>query len=176
MATITTITTTTTTTATITTTTTTNTPLECLYSRSPDYSKGIFQSIGFKEFHDYLILPEEERVSKKGEEMLNKGRDYLKLVTRRYARTQQKWIRNPVSIISAVLRGDKPDEIPINENVKDLKTTDSSNEVQNYCEICERIFIGEFQWLLHIKGMKHKKQLQRKRKLEEQNLASGKPS
>jgi len=37
----------------------------CLYSRSPDYTKGIFQSIGFKEFHTYLILSEEERASEK---------------------------------------------------------------------------------------------------------------
>ena len=29
--------------------------------RSADYTKGIFQSIGFKEFHNYLILPQEER-------------------------------------------------------------------------------------------------------------------
>lgn len=38
---------------------------ECLHSRSPDYTKGIFQSIGFKEFHAYLTLPEEERASEK---------------------------------------------------------------------------------------------------------------
>lgn len=38
---------------------------EYLHSRSPDYTKGIFQSIGFKEFHAYLTLPEEERASEK---------------------------------------------------------------------------------------------------------------
>jgi len=38
---------------------------KCLHSRSPDYTKGIFQSIGFKEFHTYLILPEKERASEK---------------------------------------------------------------------------------------------------------------
>ncbi|KAL0107322.1 hypothetical protein PUN28_015696 [Cardiocondyla obscurior] len=32
---------------------------------SPDYTKGIFQTIGFKEFHAYLILSEEERASEK---------------------------------------------------------------------------------------------------------------
>jgi hypothetical protein len=37
----------------------------CLYFRPPDYTKGIFQSIGFKEFHTYLTLSEEERASKK---------------------------------------------------------------------------------------------------------------
>lgn len=36
-----------------------------VYFRSIDYTKGIFQSIGFKEFHDYLMLPEEEKGEKK---------------------------------------------------------------------------------------------------------------
>ncbi|XP_014607480.1 PREDICTED: tRNA dimethylallyltransferase, mitochondrial isoform X2 [Polistes canadensis] len=167
---------------------------------SPDYTKGIFQSIGFKEFHDYLILPEEERASKKGKILLEQGLDCLKLVTKRYANTQQKWIRNrflrrvdrqvpplyeldctdltqwestvydkAVSIISAVLRGEKPEERPINENIKDQKTSDSSNEFQNYCEICDRIFIGKLQWNAHINGFKHQKHLRRKRKMEVPN-------
>lgn len=38
---------------------------ECLHSRSADYTKGIFQSIGFKEFHAYLVLPEDEKQEKK---------------------------------------------------------------------------------------------------------------
>eukprot|EP00106_Octopus_bimaculoides_P004724 XP_014772166.1 PREDICTED: tRNA dimethylallyltransferase, mitochondrial-like [Octopus bimaculoides] len=36
-----------------------------------DYTLGIFQSIGFKEFHEYLILSEEERNTKKGEQLFN---------------------------------------------------------------------------------------------------------
>ncbi|XP_047360777.1 tRNA dimethylallyltransferase isoform X1 [Vespa velutina] len=170
---------------------------------SPDYTKGIFQSIGFKEFHDYLILPEEERASEKAEKLLKQGLDDLKMVTRRYANNQQKWIRNrlmrrtdrqvpplyvldctdltqwksnvfdkAVSIISTILRGEKPEEKPINENVENQKNTDSSNEVQHYCEICERIFIGELQWNAHINGLKHKKILQRMRKMEKQNSGS----
>lgn len=38
---------------------------ECLHSRSADYTRGIFQSIGFKEFHAYLVLPEDEKQEKK---------------------------------------------------------------------------------------------------------------
>lgn len=33
---------------------------------SCDYTQGIFQSIGFKEFHSYLIASDEERESKQG--------------------------------------------------------------------------------------------------------------
>ncbi|KAA0196336.1 hypothetical protein HAZT_HAZT006905 [Hyalella azteca] len=59
-----------------------------------DYTLGIFQSIGFKEFHDYLILPPQERESEKGMMQYKNGVELLKLVTRRYARRQIKWIKN----------------------------------------------------------------------------------
>jgi tRNA dimethylallyltransferase len=32
-----------------------------------------------------------------------------------------------------------------------------NEETSNYCEICERTFIGELQWQLHLKSNKHKK-------------------
>ncbi|XP_071873478.1 tRNA dimethylallyltransferase isoform X2 [Bombus fervidus] len=61
---------------------------------SADYTKGIFQSIGFKEFHAYLVLPEDEKQEKKGQKLLRQGIDDLKMVTKRYAKKQEKWIRN----------------------------------------------------------------------------------
>ncbi|KYM87499.1 tRNA dimethylallyltransferase, mitochondrial [Atta colombica] len=69
---------------------------------SPDYTKGIFQSIGFKEFHTYLILPEKERASEKGKKLLQQGIDDLKLATRRYAKRQDKWVMNRL-----IRRGDR---------------------------------------------------------------------
>ena len=45
----------------------------CCFSREADYTTGIFQSIGFKEFHDYLLLPEDERGSTRGQHLLQKG-------------------------------------------------------------------------------------------------------
>ncbi|XP_025990811.2 tRNA dimethylallyltransferase isoform X2 [Solenopsis invicta] len=65
---------------------------------SPDYTKGIFQSIGFKEFHTYLIQSEEERASEK---------------------------------------------------------------------VCERVFVEEHQWQAHLKGLKHKKALKKKKIIAE---------
>lgn len=62
--------------------------------RSRNYTLGIFQSIGFKEFHSYLILPEEERDSKTGNKMFQESVNQLKMVTRRYARKQNKWVKN----------------------------------------------------------------------------------
>ncbi|XP_066963285.1 tRNA dimethylallyltransferase isoform X1 [Macrobrachium rosenbergii] len=59
-----------------------------------DYTKGIFQSIGFKEFHQYLILPESERIMDEGKKLYLTGVENLKQVTRRYSRKQVRWIRN----------------------------------------------------------------------------------
>ncbi|KAH6923249.1 hypothetical protein HPB50_025552 [Hyalomma asiaticum] len=38
-----------------------------------DYTKGIFQSIGFKEFHQYLLMSSEEKVSPKGQKEFAQG-------------------------------------------------------------------------------------------------------
>jgi len=41
--------------------------------RHCDYTLGIFQSIGFKEFHDYVTLSEVERKSEAGQKLLLEG-------------------------------------------------------------------------------------------------------
>ncbi|XP_015123530.1 tRNA dimethylallyltransferase [Diachasma alloeum] len=168
---------------------------------SPDYTKGIFQSIGFKEFHNYLILPEDERNSEKGQALLKQGIEDLKLVTRRYARRQQRWTMNrfirrtdrqvppvyeldctnidewdtkvlkpAIEIVDAKLRGEKPAQKPINENIENEKCTDSSNEEAHWCEICEKVLIGELQWRGHKNGAKHKKMMEKKKILIEAAL------
>lgn len=62
--------------------------------RPTDYTRGIFQSIGFKEFHQYLVLSEEERATESGQKKFIESLDNLKLATRRYARKQNKIIKN----------------------------------------------------------------------------------
>ncbi len=44
---------------------------------SNNYTKGVFQAIGFKEFHEYLLLSEMERKSEHGEQVFKNGR-YVK--------------------------------------------------------------------------------------------------
>lgn len=48
------------------------------YNRMPmnsnDYTRGVFQAIGFKEFHDYLLLNPTERKSERGEKIFAEGR------------------------------------------------------------------------------------------------------
>ena len=59
-----------------------------------DYTVGIFQSIGFKEFHSYLTMTGEEKRSDEGKEALSAGVEQMKLATRQYSRKQAKWMRN----------------------------------------------------------------------------------
>ncbi|GLB35187.1 putative tRNA isopentenyltransferase [Lyophyllum shimeji] len=53
-----------------------------------DYTLGIYQSIGYKEFHDYLSAPEPS------EKALNAAVERMKISTRQYAKRQVSWIRN----------------------------------------------------------------------------------
>ncbi|XP_059469792.1 tRNA dimethylallyltransferase [Neocloeon triangulifer] len=60
----------------------------------PDYTKGIFQSIGFKEFHPYLVMDESERQTEESKKLLQKCICDMKMATRRYARRQVKWVNS----------------------------------------------------------------------------------
>ncbi len=61
---------------------------------NPDYTVGIFQSIGFKEFHDYLTMSAEVKASDEGKKALASGVERMKVVTRQYARRQVNWMKN----------------------------------------------------------------------------------
>lgn len=63
------------------------------------YTEGIFQSIGFKEFHEFLVKQEgkqfdKSNASKEDQEILRTGVENMKTVTRRYAKKQMTWVRN----------------------------------------------------------------------------------
>lgn len=60
---------------------------------TPGYDKGILQTIGFKEFHDYLILDPTAKESKEGKLILERSLERMKISTRQYAKRQLKWIR-----------------------------------------------------------------------------------
>lgn len=62
--------------------------------RDTDYSRGIFQSIGLKEFHSYLIANDEERSSRKGEKLLDEGVELLNIATIKYSKYQSRYILN----------------------------------------------------------------------------------
>ncbi|CAD7090228.1 unnamed protein product [Hermetia illucens] len=171
------------------------------------YTKGILQSIGFKEFVPYLEkfgadqdtiidnflqnieykLPKEPIASEpEGLDLLRKCLDELKLVTRRYSKKQIKWIQNrflgshdrqvpplysldtsdvsqwmanvyspAVDIIESYINERQPKTTPM-ESVQH-PGSGLNEEVLNFCEICKRHFVGEFQWKLHLASNKHKR-------------------
>ncbi|XP_057268563.1 tRNA dimethylallyltransferase [Pezoporus wallicus] len=157
-----------------------------------DYQHGIFQSIGFKEFHEYLISegscsPETSAL------LLQKGIQALKQVTKRYARRQNKWVRNrflkrpgpnvpPVyalevsdlvrweenvlkpalEIVESFIQGREP----LAEPVKMEPDVNENKRSQRVCELCDRLIIGDREWAAHTRSKSHLHHLKRGRKLE----------
>ncbi|PNF25887.1 hypothetical protein B7P43_G11140 [Cryptotermes secundus] len=159
-------------------------------STEPDYSKGIFQSIGFKEFHEYLVLSEEDRSSEKGSKLLHSGVDELKRVTRRYARRQLRWItsrflRKSSRQVPPMYGLDATDPNFWNEHVLEpavqivksymegqkpaeveplpvIEQSKKNDLISHHCDVCDRIFIGDIQWNDHLHSRKHHKMLKHK--------------
>lgn len=175
-----------------------------------DYTDGILQTIGFKEFipylekydesHDALINDYTKSNDKtspepEGLKTLNECLDELKLVTKRYSKKQIKWIKNrflgnrdrQVPPLYGLDTSDvskwrelvyEPAERTISSYIEDLpidlepvqKVTrlgDGLNEETNhFCDTCNRVFIGEFQFQLHLKSNKHKVMKARSNKLK----------
>ncbi|XP_055466875.1 tRNA dimethylallyltransferase isoform X2 [Psammomys obesus] len=159
---------------------------------SQDYQHGIFQSIGFKEFHEYLIT-EGKCTPETSNQLLKKGVEALKQVTKRYARKQNRWVRNrflsrpgpsvpPVyglevadvsrweesvlepalSIVQSFIQGHKPAATPM------TMPYDETENKRSYhmCDLCDRIIIGDREWAAHIKSKSHLHQLKKRRKLD----------
>ncbi|KAL5017399.1 hypothetical protein ScPMuIL_006988 [Solemya velum] len=156
-----------------------------------DYTLGIFQSIGFKEFHKFLILSKEERESEQGRKLFEEGIEDLKRVTRKYARKQVRWIENrflrrPGSDMPPVFGLDGTDlskweanvEAPALEIVKALMEgrqplhnhlqscgERENRPARNVCDVCDgRVFVTSKDWEAHLGSRRHKKRLQTERK------------
>ncbi|KAK4872668.1 hypothetical protein RN001_014697 [Aquatica leii] len=160
-----------------------------------DYTKGVFQSIGFKEFHDYLMLTPEERQNDDGIKLFEMGTEDLKRATRRYAKKQRKWIVN--RFLAKNIKRDVPlvygldttdvskwdslvrdPAIAIIESfinkvdcehkplpLQETKGLPNSMAERYFCEVCNRVFIGSHQWDCHIKSHKHKRVSSSKKKV-----------
>ncbi|XP_051892192.1 tRNA dimethylallyltransferase isoform X2 [Pristis pectinata] len=160
---------------------------------SQDYQHGIFQSIGFKEFHEYLISKSSS--SETREKLLTQGIAALKQVTKRYARKQNKWVRNrflkrpganvpPVygldvtvvsqweetvlrpalQIIESFLKGEKPAAQPLTL----ARDQNDGKRNRRVCELCDKIILGDQEWKAHLKSKNHQYNLKRRRRAEAQ--------
>ncbi|CAL9691312.1 unnamed protein product [Knipowitschia caucasica] len=159
---------------------------------SQDYQHGIFQSIGFKEFHDYLIAPESSSQQER-DALRDKGVEALKIATRRYARKQNKWVRNrflkrpgdgvpPVygldvsdvsrweetvltpalQILASLCKGEVPAASPLRVD-GELRNKRS----RHTCDLCDKVIIGDLEWTAHLKSKKHYYHVKKKRKIDE---------
>nr|XP_045605135.1 tRNA dimethylallyltransferase-like isoform X2 [Procambarus clarkii] len=135
-----------------------------------DYTKGIFQSIGFKEFHKFLILPAQEQKSDKGTAMYKDGVEAMKLVPPVYAvdgTDPSKWneiVRDPAqAVVQAFIDGTQPELEMANvpNDMQNLADVIKKDKTRHECTVCNRVVIGEKIWKEHIQGAKHRKMLKR---------------
>ncbi|XP_017023592.1 tRNA dimethylallyltransferase [Drosophila kikkawai] len=140
-------------------------------------------------------LKEEDSLPE-GLHLLRSCCDELKLVTRRYSKKQLKWINNRFlasrdrqvpdlyeldtsdvsawsqtvyqraeSIIESYQNGDICEIEPMAK--REHPGANLDEETSNFCAICERHFVGEYQWSLHLKSNKHKRRKDGQRKREQ---------
>ncbi|XP_067943497.1 tRNA dimethylallyltransferase-like isoform X3 [Watersipora subatra] len=162
-------------------------------SSAPDkshgaYTRGIFQCIGFKEFHSYLLLPESEQSSDAGQELFAKGVYAMQCATIRYAKYQNRWVRkqffeernsevvppvyvfdstnvdmfatNVVSPAICMLEEILQDGVTSRQrHAMEVKDKKSNAVVYETCTACNVTCIRETEWRSHVNSRKHRKRL-----------------
>ncbi|CAG4939452.1 unnamed protein product [Parnassius apollo] len=163
--------------------------------KPPDYTKGVFQTLGFKEFHEYLMLPEEKRNSDEGRKLLEQSIENMKMATRRYARRQNKMVKGrfldiptrevppiyelnttdlskwddevkdkAIAIIESYINNVPCSYEPLKRNLDEEKRKIDGHSC-NYCDVCERLIIGDKEFSIHLNSHKHMRVLKKKKKL-----------
>ena len=157
------------------------------------YTEGIFQAIGFKEFHDYLT--KETRDKDERERLFHEGVEKLKRITIRYSKKQKTWVKNrflkrplhsspnvyelDASVVEkwnetalqpalkaaeSFLKGEKIELEPL---ARQPKNPDDDTHKHHICKACgDKLIVGDSTWKTHCESRKHKKRLAKKRKLE----------
>lgn len=140
-----------------------------------------------------------EDVSPAGLPVLQSCLETLRLVTKRYSKNQPKWITNrflrsdnrhlppiyklstsnpnnwnddvyrkAVNVIESYIANRDADLKPLEQLDNPRKNLDPT--ATNVCDICNRHFVGEFQWQIHLRSNKHKKhaaKLKKQKQMEE---------
>lgn len=136
-----------------------------------------------------------EELSPEGLSLLQSCLERLRLVTKRYSKNQPRWIKNrfltpddrlvpPIyelsssnpdnwnddvyrkaeNVIQSYIENVDPDLKPMERLCNPRKDLDP--HVANTCDICNRHFVGEFQWHIHLKSNIHKRQKERLKKMK----------
>jgi tRNA dimethylallyltransferase len=148
-----------------------------------DYSEGIFQAIGLRDFHQYLILPESQR-GLSNKRILEDCVYEMKIQTRKYAKRQVKNFRSRLleahgRQVPPIFLLDTSHPEQWNEAVRDkafrildfiMTQQNLPNDLQplkweskpidrrtiKRCDICDKVVSGEEQWAAHIQSKGHK--------------------
>ena len=148
--------------------------------QSFDYSKGLLQSIGFKEFEAYLSSLGETCKAKR-EKAVEECAEKLNEHTLKYAKKQIGWIENRILTrnvpvfklctddlagwqenVSKVAKKVtecflKSKDLPCTELMTSKKTKEQAKPQVLECQICSKKFWGQVQWESHISSKSHKK-------------------
>ncbi|XP_011833057.1 PREDICTED: tRNA dimethylallyltransferase, mitochondrial isoform X2 [Mandrillus leucophaeus] len=133
---------------------------------SQDYQHGIFQSIGFKEFHEYLIT-EGKCTLETSDQLLKKGPgpsvpSVYGLEVSDVSKWEESVLEPALEIVQSFIQGRKPIATPIKMPYNEAENKRS----YHMCDLCDRIIIGDREWAAHIKSKSHLKQLKRRRRLD----------
>ncbi|XP_051663022.1 tRNA dimethylallyltransferase isoform X2 [Manacus candei] len=138
-----------------------------------DYQHGIFQSIGFKEFHEYLVSegncsPETSAL------LLQKGPGpnvppVYGLEVSDLQRWEEDVLKPALEIVESFIQGREPPAEPLKME-HDVTENKRSHRV---CELCDRLILGDREWAAHTRSKSHLHHLKKRRKLEAAGRATG---
>ncbi|XP_066916937.1 tRNA dimethylallyltransferase-like isoform X2 [Clytia hemisphaerica] len=151
------------------------------------YEEGIFQAIGFKEFHKYLTYTGIDESKK--QKLLQASLDKLKQITIKYSKKQVRWVMNRIvkrqavntlpvynlnasdiaawdehvckkakEITQCFMKDEPITHAPMAISDIDEKVTVTDKHRKHVCDDCNgRIIIGDDAWEIHLKSKRHRK-------------------
>uniref|UniRef100_A0A5F5PWU7 tRNA dimethylallyltransferase n=1 Tax=Equus caballus TaxID=9796 RepID=A0A5F5PWU7_HORSE len=139
---------------------------------SQDYQRGIFQSIGFKEFHEYLIT-EGKCTPETSNQLLKKGPGpsvppVYGLEVSDVSKWEESVLEPALEIVRSFIQGHQPAAAPVKMPCNETENKRS----YHMCDLCDRIIIGDREWAAHRKSKSHLHQLKKRRKLDSDAVAT----
>uniref|UniRef100_A0A9L0IBF0 tRNA dimethylallyltransferase n=1 Tax=Equus asinus TaxID=9793 RepID=A0A9L0IBF0_EQUAS len=139
---------------------------------SQDYQHGIFQSIGFKEFHEYLIT-EGKCTPETSNQLLKKGPGpsvppVYGLEVSDVSKWEESVLEPALEIVRSFIQGHQPAAAPVKMPCNETENKRS----YHMCDLCDRIIIGDREWAAHRKSKSHLHQLKKRRKLDSDAVAT----